>query len=412
MAGFIRSVVKFLALLITVPIDVLLRRRQKTYVASVLINAPRKTVFDILRAPRQKFTGVVEMDIAQTLEDPERGIHKATYNMADQTFVARFREREIVSDELIVTEFLTEGSDKQIVPGNNYVIATALEEADGVTRLTGTFSIEHTTLMSRFTIPLMARPNLRMIGNAAEEAAGRSSIDAPSSPIGNAVITGLVTLASFAVIFGLEFAALLIIVLLLHELGHVAAMRWCGVPVRGIYFIPFMGAVAVGTQGFGDEGRRGFIALMGPALSLVPTALFITMAASGAAFDYADGRDLWRDLAFVSVFLNLFNLFPFLPLDGGQIIGALLSRTDVEVRRVVQLIFLTLASAAAVYLQSYILLAIFLVVGLSLVMQSPSETRMKPATVSEIVWLLIAYVATCASYVTLFMTMSLRGLAS
>ncbi|MEO0731013.1 MAG: hypothetical protein AAFY64_11570, partial [Pseudomonadota bacterium] len=115
MAGFIRSVVKFLALLITVPIDVLLRRRQKTYVASVLINAPRKTVFDILRAPRQKFTGVVEMDIAQTLEDPERGIHKATYNMADQTFVAALGQK-LCHDQFVRYDFtLTKARDKCLI---------------------------------------------------------------------------------------------------------------------------------------------------------------------------------------------------------------------------------------------------------------------------------------------------------
>lgn len=121
---------------------------------------------------------------------------------------------------------------------------------------------------------------------------------------------------------------------------------------------------------------------------------------------------LWRDLAVISIFLNLFNLFPFLPLDGGQIVGALLSRANVEARRLVQLIFLSLASAGAVVLQSYILLGIFLVVGLSLVLQPSSQTRLPSASIRQIAWLLIAYIATSASYVLLLFSMSARGLIS
>ncbi|MEO1694875.1 MAG: site-2 protease family protein [Pseudomonadota bacterium] len=275
MASFVRSIVKFIALLVKVPIDMLLRRRRKSYTASVLVNAPRAKIFAILRAPEQTYDGLVPMHVEQSVEDAEAGIHKAVYTIGESALTARFIEREIEKDRLIVTEFLTEGSDPAIVPGRDYVITTSLEDEGPGTRMTTVFSIEHGTIMSRLAIPLGIRGNLERIARTCEAAAGQPSIAPPQNPIGNAVITGLVTLASFAILFGLEFAALLIVVLLLHELGHVAAMRWCGVPVRGIYFIPFMGAVAVGASGFGDEGRRGFIALLGPALSLGSTALFV-----------------------------------------------------------------------------------------------------------------------------------------
>ncbi|MEO1694874.1 MAG: hypothetical protein AAFR55_06515 [Pseudomonadota bacterium] len=77
-----------------------------------------------------------------------------------------------------------------------------------------------------------------------------------------------------------------------------------------------------------------------------------------------------------------------------------------------QLIFLSLASAGAVVLQSYILLGIFLVVGLSLVLQPSSQTRLPSASIRQIAWLLIAYIATSASYVLLLFSMSARGLIS
>jgi Zn-dependent protease len=81
-------------------------------------------------------------------------------------------------------------------------------------------------------------------------------------------------------------------------------------------FIPFLGAV-ISARSLGDgalaEARVG---LAGPIVGSLGAALCIFVW-------LATGNDLWRALAFTGLFLNLFNLLPVLPLDGGRAMAAM-----------------------------------------------------------------------------------------
>jgi Zn-dependent protease len=128
--------------------------------------------------------------------------------------------------------------------------------------------------------------------------------------------TMLVSIAAYAVLWGWKFAAGFVVLLLVHELGHVIELRRQGVPASAPLFIPFLGAVVGMKQLPDDAWKEARVALAGPILgsfgALVTWGL-------GEALD----SELFVALAFVGFFLNLFNLLPIVPLDGGRAVAAL-----------------------------------------------------------------------------------------
>ena len=133
------------------------------------------------------------------------------------------------------------------------------------------------------------------------------------------VATGLsmvVSIAAYAWLWGLPFAIGFVLLILVHELGHVFELRRQGVPASAPLFIPFLGAV-IGMKELPDDAwAEAKVALAGPILGSVGAAACWIAAE-------ATGSEMLMGLAFVGFFLNLFNLIPIVPLDGGRAAGAL-----------------------------------------------------------------------------------------
>jgi Zn-dependent protease len=126
----------------------------------------------------------------------------------------------------------------------------------------------------------------------------------------------LVSVAAYAWLWGLPFAIGFVVLIFVHELGHVIELRRQGVPASAPLFIPFLGAV-IGMRELPDDAwKEARVALAGPILGSVGAA---ACWIAGAATD----SDLLVALAFVGFFLNLFNLIPIVPLDGGRAAAAL-----------------------------------------------------------------------------------------
>ena len=119
----------------------------------------------------------------------------------------------------------------------------------------------------------------------------------------------------YATIWGLPFALGFVLLIFIHELGHALAMRQQGIPASAPVFIPFVGAV-IAMRGLPRNAYvEAIVALGGPALG--------SLAAAGClAAGAATGRPLWYALASSGFLINLFNLIPIYPLDGGRVIGA------------------------------------------------------------------------------------------
>jgi Zn-dependent protease len=128
--------------------------------------------------------------------------------------------------------------------------------------------------------------------------------------------TMLVSIGAYALIWGWKFAVGFVLLLFVHEIGHVIQLRREGVPASAPLFIPFLGAFVGMKRMPDDAAAEARVGLAGPVLGsigcLVPLALH-----------WATGEDLFQALAFVGFFLNLFNLLPVLPLDGGRAMTAL-----------------------------------------------------------------------------------------
>ncbi|MGH2961056.1 MAG: site-2 protease family protein [Solirubrobacterales bacterium] len=126
----------------------------------------------------------------------------------------------------------------------------------------------------------------------------------------------LVSIAAYQLIFGWAFAVGLVLLLLLHELGHVIQLRREGVKASAPVFIPFLGALIWAKSLGNDAAAEARVGLAGPILgsiaTLVPLGIWL-----------ATGEELWRAIAYIGFFLNLFNLLPVLPLDGGRAMAAL-----------------------------------------------------------------------------------------
>jgi Zn-dependent protease len=126
----------------------------------------------------------------------------------------------------------------------------------------------------------------------------------------------LVSIGAYSLIWGWKFAVGFVLLLLVHELGHVIQLRREGIPASAPMFIPFLGALVAMKEMPKNAAAEARVGLAGPVLgslaSLVPLALY-----------GLTGDELFKALAFVGFFLNLFNLLPVLPLDGGRAMAAL-----------------------------------------------------------------------------------------
>lgn len=120
----------------------------------------------------------------------------------------------------------------------------------------------------------------------------------------------LVSVAGYALLWGWRFALGFVLLLFVHELGHVAEARRQGLKTGGVYFIPFLGAVMLLKQPSKSAAHAAWLGLAGPVLG---------GAAAAAAWmvGLATGSELWVALGFTGFLLNLFNLIPVMPLDGG-----------------------------------------------------------------------------------------------
>ncbi|UJF34480.1 site-2 protease family protein [Paenibacillus hexagrammi] len=133
---------------------------------------------------------------------------------------------------------------------------------------------------------------------------------------GGVLISMFISVGAYALIAPWQFAIGLVVMILIHELGHVLAARIKGLPVSAPVFIPFLGALITMKKHPRDAATEAFIGIGGPVLGTV-----------GALAAYLIG--LWLQspvlvsVSYMGFFLNLINLLPIHPLDGGRISTAI-----------------------------------------------------------------------------------------
>lgn len=140
--------------------------------------------------------------------------------------------------------------------------------------------------------------------------------------LGKVLLTGgtmLLSVFAYALVFGLWYAVGFVLLIFVHEMGHYLAARQRGLAVGAPTFIPFVGAWIQLQDMPHDVETEAWVALAGPLLgSLGAIACYWLYRAS-------DDR-LFLALAYAGFFINLFNLIPLSPFDGGRITAILSPR--------------------------------------------------------------------------------------
>lgn len=130
------------------------------------------------------------------------------------------------------------------------------------------------------------------------------------------VVLAGASLAAYSWLFSLEFALSLIACLVVHEYGHIRAMQHFGMKTKGIYLIPFMGGLALGDAKINTRWQDVVISLMGPFFGLGMSLLALIAY-------WITGNIFFAGIAAFNSLLNLFNLLPILPLDGGHVLKSI-----------------------------------------------------------------------------------------
>jgi Zn-dependent protease len=137
--------------------------------------------------------------------------------------------------------------------------------------------------------------------------------------LGKILLSGgsmLVSIAVYAEMFGWKYAVGFVLLLLCHEMGHYIAARQRGLDVGLPTFIPFVGAwINLKTQCLNPE-TVAFVGMAGPLLGSTGAFLVYLIAV------YYQLHWLLA-IAYAGFVLNLFNLIPVVPLDGGHIVAVI-----------------------------------------------------------------------------------------
>ena len=197
--------------------------------------------------------------------------------------------------------------------------------------------------------------------------------------------------------YGIQFGAALILMVVIHEFGHVAAFRVCGHSDARFRLIPLFGGVAISDRMPASHEADFFITLMGPAICLAPMALAFSVSLLVGGYSLALGNFLYI-LGLVLAAVNFFNLLPVYPLDGGKLVQLLAVSFAPKRLRQANLALTVFAVGLALLTRSYFLL-FFVMMGWQGLRQSETLLRrQRPMSPRRAFLCLGAYLATALAF--------------
>ncbi|GLV56696.1 hypothetical protein KDH_35350 [Dictyobacter sp. S3.2.2.5] len=128
--------------------------------------------------------------------------------------------------------------------------------------------------------------------------------------------SALASVFVYSLLFGWPFAIGLVVMLFIHEMGHALVMRIKGIPMGGMIFVPLLGAAVTMRQMPQNAKDEAEVGIAGPIAGALAASACLLLA-------YQHPGSIWGPLAYFGFFLNLFNLIPILPFDGGRVLAAI-----------------------------------------------------------------------------------------
>jgi Zn-dependent protease len=130
------------------------------------------------------------------------------------------------------------------------------------------------------------------------------------------LFTFAITVGAYALFWGWWFGLGFAVLLLVHELGHVLWLKREGITSSMPVFVPFMGAFVAMKEMPKNAYVEAKVGLAGPVLGTAGALVVLIWAEE-------TNSNLLRALAYIGFLLNLFNMIPIVPLDGGRAVSAL-----------------------------------------------------------------------------------------
>ena len=130
------------------------------------------------------------------------------------------------------------------------------------------------------------------------------------------LVSMVVAVWAYALFWGLPFAIGFVLLIFVHEMGHALVMQRLGIRAGAPVFIPFVGAVIAMKSLPKNAWVEALVGIGGPVLGSAGAAVCLLIA-------WATDEPFWYGLAYTGFLINLFNLLPVSPLDGGRIVGVI-----------------------------------------------------------------------------------------
>lgn len=364
--------------------------------ASVLVKAPPDKVFSLVDLHDGKVQNWNRTTVTSELVDAARRIFRMTYvttlsTGTQQSSQADFRVAERRDPAYL--ELRREGLEGKSHNNELLRIAIATEaHADG-TRLSLSYDWGPRPLIAQ----ILARADLwggayRLKGLAETGKPDEKTHVMISAAV--AFVTGFLSLVAFALMLGWLISGLLVAALLVHEFGHLLAYRLIGQPWGRMIFLPFLGALAMPRLPYQTQAQAVFAALMGPGFSVV-LALAITLPLMfGAALP-----DWLIKAGIVVIGLNLFNLLPVEPLDGGVALRSVLAKLMGGYARFGLLAIGLLIVSAGLYYEQIILLIFGGISILANIKPRLIDHGLKPLSSLQVTISALGFVAIVSTYI-------------
>jgi stage IV sporulation protein FB len=149
----------------------------------------------------------------------------------------------------------------------------------------------------------------------------------------NNVTRSMFSLLLYGVLFyflfdrNIAYIAALLVVLLIHEFGHFFAMKLYNYQNVKLFIVPLLGAFVSGKKQSVSQKQMSIIILAGPIPGIIiGTVLYV--------INKTNPNETLKMLANVFIFINIFNLLPIYPLDGGRLLENLFIKNNHGIRLV------------------------------------------------------------------------------
>ena len=373
-------------------------RRKVSPQASVVVKAPLEKVFALVDLHDGKVQNWNRTTVTSNLIDVSRQVFRMTYvttlsTGSQQSSQADFRVVERRAPNYL--ELRREGLEGKSL--NNELLkitAETVSEAEG-TKLRLKYDWGPRPIIAQ----ILARADLwggvyRLKGLAESGKPDEKTHTLISASV--ALVTGVVSLMTFGLMIGWAISGLLVIALAVHEFGHLLAYRLIGQPWGRMIFLPFLGALAMPRLPYETQGQAVFAALMGPGFSV--------LLAIGIALPLMLGISLpdWLfQMGIVVTVLNLFNLLPLEPLDGGVALRSVLAKFMGTYARFGLLVIGALILVAGLYLEQVVLLVFGGISILANIKPRLIDHGLKPLSSLQVTISGFGFVAIVAAYITM-----------